>query len=174
MADLQKIGRQEMLELLQEFRELLYTMPFHVPEDLILLGRAFGILSGMCTGLSPQFNVWHELTPFAKTLVAEDSTPARQLLDEAWNIAAALVAIPRELDVTLGKLNRSELALRIPRVEEQLGRLELTMRRVTGAVLCAAAVLGAVQLEVAGQRVAAMWLGAAGLIALAWSVTRRL
>ena len=174
MADLQKIGRQEMLELLKDFRELLYTMPFHVPEDLILLGRAFGILSGMCTGLSPQFNVWNELTPFAKTLVAEDSTPARQLLDEAWNIAAALVAIPRELDVTLGKLNRSELALRIPRVEEQLGRLELTMRRVTGAVLCAAAVLGAVQLEVAGQRVAAVWLGAAGLIALAWSVTRRL
>ena len=59
-------------------------------------------------------------------------------------------------------------------MEEQLGRLELTMRRVMGAVFCAAAVLGAVQLEVAGQRVAAVWLGAAGSIALAWSVTRRL
>jgi predicted unusual protein kinase regulating ubiquinone biosynthesis (AarF/ABC1/UbiB family) len=174
MADLQKIGRQEMLEMMKDFRELLYTMPFHVPEDLILLGRTFGILSGMCTGISPQFNMWNEIAPFAKTLVGDVAGfDWRRLVDGAWDIASALAAIPRQAATTLEKLNRSELALRIPHVEEHLGRLELTMRRVMGAVLCAAAVLGAVQLDVAGQPTAALGLGAAGLVALVWSFTRR-
>jgi hypothetical protein len=119
--------------------------------------------------------MWNEIAPFAKTLIGEDSSfDWRRLLDGAWDVASALAAIPRQAETTFEKLNRSELALRIPQVEEQLGRLELTMRRVMGAVLCAAAVLGAVQLEVAGQRSGALALAAAGALALAWSLTRRL
>jgi predicted unusual protein kinase regulating ubiquinone biosynthesis (AarF/ABC1/UbiB family) len=174
MADMQQIGRQEMLALLQDFRELLYTMPFHVPEDLILLGRTVGILSGMCTGLNPQFNVWNELTPFARTLLAEDSTfDWRILLDEAWDVAGAVLAVPKQAEAVLGKLNRSELALQVPRVEEQLARLELTVRRMVGAVICAASLLGAVQLYVVGQMTASAWLAAGALVALMWSATRR-
>ena len=175
MADLQQISRQELRAFVKDFRELLYTMPFHVPEDLILLVRTLGILSGMCTGLNPQFNVWNELTPFAKTLLEEESSfDWRMLVDEAWGVAMATLALPRQAEAALGKLNRSELALRIPSVEDQLGRLELTMRRVMGAVLGAAALLGAVQLFVAGQKTAGAWLAAGALVALVWSVTRRL
>jgi predicted unusual protein kinase regulating ubiquinone biosynthesis (AarF/ABC1/UbiB family) len=175
LEDIQQIGRQEFRVLAKDFRELLYTMPFHVPEDLILLGRTLGILSGMCTGMNPQFNVWNELTPFAKALVEEDASfNWRTLVGEAWDFAAATLALPRQAEAVLGKLNRSELALRIPNVEEQLGRLELTMRRVMGAVIGAAAVLGAVQLYVAGHRTAGAWLAAGAVMALLWSVTRRL
>ena len=52
-------------------------------------------------------------------------------------------------------------------------RLELTMRRVTGAVVSAAGVLGAVQLYVAGHASAAAWVGAGALVALVWTATRR-
>jgi predicted unusual protein kinase regulating ubiquinone biosynthesis (AarF/ABC1/UbiB family) len=174
MADLQQIGRQEMLALLHDFRELLYTMPFHVPEDLILLGRTVGILSGMCTGLNPQFNVWHELTPFAKTLLEEDATfDWGTLLDEAWDVAGAVLAVPKQAEAVLAKLNRSELALQVPRVEEQLGRLELTVRRMAGALICASSLLGAVQLYVGGQITASAWLATGALVALIWSATRR-
>src|SRR4029079_1460294 len=129
---------------------------------------------GMCTGLSPQFNAWNELTPFAKTLLEEDSIfDWRVLLDEAWDAAGAVLAVPKQAEAVLGKLNRSELALQVPRVEEQLGRLELTVRRMAGAVICAAALLGTLQLYVAGQRTASAWLAAATLVALIWSVTRR-
>jgi predicted unusual protein kinase regulating ubiquinone biosynthesis (AarF/ABC1/UbiB family) len=174
MADLQQIGRQEIREIAGEFRELLYEMPFHVPEDLILLGRTVGILSGMCTGLDPQFNVWHQVTPFAKTLLQEDSTfDWNVVLDAAWGVAAATLALPRQAETLLGKLNRSELALQVPRVEEQLGRLELTMRRVAGSVICAAATLGAAQLYVAGHRTIAQWLAVGAVLALLWTATRR-
>jgi hypothetical protein len=115
------------------------------------------------------------LTPFAKALVEEDASfNWRTLVGEAWDFAAATLALPRQAEAVLGKLNRSELALRIPNVEEQLGRLELTMRRVMGAVIGAAAVLGAVQLYVAGHRTAGAWLAAGAVMALLWSVTRRL
>ena len=67
------------------------------------------------------------------------------LADEAWNVAAATLALPRQAESVLAKLNRSELALQIPQVEEQLGRLELTIRRLAGAVIFAAAAVGAVQ-----------------------------
>jgi len=174
MADLQQVGRQELRALAREFRELLYTMPFHVPEDLILLGRTLGILSGMCTGLDPHFNVWKELAPFAKTLIEEESLFSwRILADEAWAVAAATLAIPKQAEALLGRLNRSELELQVPRVEEQLGRLELTMRRVAGSVICAAAVVGAVQLYVTGQRTASGWVAAGAIAALIWSATRR-
>ena len=174
MADLQQVGRQELRALAREFRELLYTMPFHVPEDLILLGRTLGILSGMCTGLDPHFNVWKELAPFAKTLIEEESLFSwRILADEAWAVTAATLAIPKQAEALLGRLNRSELELQVPRVEEQLGRLELTMRRVAGSVICAAAVVGAVQLYVTGQRTASGWVAAGAIAALIWSATRR-
>ena len=174
IADLQQVGRQELRALAREFRELLYTMPFHVPEDLILLGRTLGILSGMCTGLDPHFNVWKELAPFAKTLIEEESLFSwRILADEAWAVTAATLAIPKQAEALLGRLNRSELELQVPRVEEQLGRLELTMRRVAGSVICAAAVVGAVQLYVTGQRTASGWVAAGAIAALIWSATRR-
>jgi predicted unusual protein kinase regulating ubiquinone biosynthesis (AarF/ABC1/UbiB family) len=174
MADLQQISRQEIRALLHDFRELLYTMPFHVPEDLILLGRTVGMVSGLCTGLNPQFNVWTELAPFAKTLLDEESIFDWSVwLDEAWDVASAVLAVPRQAEAVLAKLNRSELALQLPRLEEQFGRLELTIRRMMGAVVCASAVLGAVQLYGSGQTRASAWLGVTAVAALLWMVTRR-
>lgn len=175
MADLQQMGRLEIRALVKDFRELLYTMPFHVPEDLILLGRTLGILSGICTGLNPRFNFWNELAPFAKTLIEEESLfNWRVLLGEAWDVAAATLALPKQAEAVLGKLNRSELALHVPKVEERLARLELTIRRVAGAVLCGAAMLAAAQLYATGSRTASLWLAAAAAAALVWAATRRL
>ncbi len=95
------------------------------------------------------------------------------LLEEVSDLVGAALAVPRQAESVLAKLDRSELALQVPKVEEQLGRLELTIRRMMGAVLCAAGVLGAVQLEIAGHEVAAAWLAGAALAALLWTATRR-
>jgi predicted unusual protein kinase regulating ubiquinone biosynthesis (AarF/ABC1/UbiB family) len=57
MDELRNIDMREMRAFALEFRELMYALPFQVPQDLILLGRTVAILSGMCTGLNAQFNV---------------------------------------------------------------------------------------------------------------------
>jgi predicted unusual protein kinase regulating ubiquinone biosynthesis (AarF/ABC1/UbiB family) len=174
MAELQRIGRQEARALANEFRELLYTMPFHVPEDLILLGRTVGILSGMCTALNPQFNAWHELTPFARTLVEEDGAAGWSVIvDELWDLAAALLTVPKRADAVLGMLERGEVSLQIPNVERELARLELTIRRTVGIVVAAVAALGAVQFHFDGHATTSAWLAGAAAAALLWSATRR-
>ena len=66
MTELFEISQDEILDYIKEFREIIYTFPFQIPQNLIFLGRTVGILSGMCTGLDPKFNVWDHLAPFAK------------------------------------------------------------------------------------------------------------
>ena len=56
----------------EEFGGLLYEMPFQVPENLILLGRCVSILSGMATGLDPDFSVWKGLAPYVQKLIEKD------------------------------------------------------------------------------------------------------
>jgi len=41
------IDVREMRDLAEEFRELIYEMPFQVPQNIIFLARCVGILSGM-------------------------------------------------------------------------------------------------------------------------------
>ncbi|MCP4514420.1 MAG: AarF/ABC1/UbiB kinase family protein, partial [Delftia sp.] len=49
MGEIAQLDYDAMHELMHEFRDLLYAMPFQVPQDFIYLGRTFGILSGMAT-----------------------------------------------------------------------------------------------------------------------------
>ncbi len=63
MGDLREIDHAEMMSFGLQFRELILNLPFQLPENLLLLGRSVAILSGMCTGLDPEFNVWSSITP---------------------------------------------------------------------------------------------------------------
>src|SRR5262245_33339379 len=47
MSDIKNVSYTEARELGHEFNDLLFAMPFQVPQDFIYLGRAMGILSGM-------------------------------------------------------------------------------------------------------------------------------
>jgi predicted unusual protein kinase regulating ubiquinone biosynthesis (AarF/ABC1/UbiB family) len=40
---------------------------------MIFLGRTVAILSGMCTGLDPDFNLWEELSPYARDFLSEEA-----------------------------------------------------------------------------------------------------
>ncbi|MEJ2597414.1 MAG: AarF/UbiB family protein, partial [Anaerolineales bacterium] len=66
MTELSRIDPAEMRDLMAEFRELVYTLPFQVPQDIIFLVRTVSILSGMCTGLNPNFNLFDQLVPYAQ------------------------------------------------------------------------------------------------------------
>ncbi|NWF70041.1 MAG: hypothetical protein HXY40_13225 [Chloroflexi bacterium] len=70
MSQLKNIDYKDVAELGNEFNDLIYNMPFYLPQDFIYLGRAMGILSGLCTSLDPTFNPWQELQPYAHKLLA--------------------------------------------------------------------------------------------------------
>jgi len=149
-------------------------MPFQVPQDLILLGRAMAILSGMCTGLDPQFNLWESVAPFAQKLIAEEAVSDWKFwLNELGELARALLALPRRLDSVLGTMERGELAMQAPQLVERADRLERAVRRAAGTVIFAALLTAGVQLYLADQLLFASILLAAAALALAWTIFSR-
>jgi len=58
MADMRDMDFSRAVQIGEQFNDLLYDLPFRVPQDFIYLGRTVGILSGMSTSLYPSFNPW--------------------------------------------------------------------------------------------------------------------
>lgn len=171
MSELRQLAPQQARELAREFRELLYAMPFQVPEDLILLGRTVAILSGMCTGLDPHFNVWSGVAPYTQKLIAEEARSGWEFwLGELETLLLTLLALPKRLDHTLGQLEQGEVAVRVPELVDQVRRMELAVRRLVGAVLAAALLMGGVQVYLAGDLLFAGLLLAAASIAVIWTL----
>jgi predicted unusual protein kinase regulating ubiquinone biosynthesis (AarF/ABC1/UbiB family) len=71
MSDIKNIDVDSVLELGREFNDLIYAMPFYLPQDFIYLGRALGILNGLATQLDPHFNPWQELQPYVQKMMAQ-------------------------------------------------------------------------------------------------------
>jgi predicted unusual protein kinase regulating ubiquinone biosynthesis (AarF/ABC1/UbiB family) len=152
MTELTQISPKEIREFASEFRELLFEMPFQVPHDIIFLARTVGILSGMCTGLDPNFNLWNHLVPFAKKLIAQEAKPTSEiLLAEAEALVRSLISVPRKMDTMLSKMERGDIAVRAPEVSRQVEHLERSIHRVAGAIVFSALLLAGIQLSLAGQ-----------------------
>ncbi|MEM6528991.1 MAG: hypothetical protein AAF653_11905, partial [Chloroflexota bacterium] len=69
MTDLSNVDYEVMERLGNEFNDLLFDMPFRMPQNFIYLARTMGILSGMCTSLDPNFNPWAELQPYTEKMM---------------------------------------------------------------------------------------------------------
>jgi len=174
MAALRQIDMRQMREFAREFRGLLYNMPFQLPEDMILLGRTVAILSGMCTGLHPQFNMWTEVAPFAQRLAAAEATTGLgDWLAEAGNWLRTAAGLPNQLAQALARLERGDLSVGAPRVEHRLRGIEAALRRVAGTVVFAGLLLAGVQLRLAGEATAGAALLVGAALAAGWMLLVR-
>ncbi len=167
MDELRDIPFEEMHEFAKEFRDLVYAMPFQVPQDIVFLLKTIAILSGICTGLNPNFNFWESLIPYAGKLLAEDGESRFDFfLSEAGVILQTLIALPRQLDSALGKIERDELGVRIPQLESRLGGLELILRRIVYALIFMALLISGVQLHLGGELIFSRLFYAGALVVL--------
>lgn len=175
MDELRNISHQEMHEFTSEFRELIYTMPFQIPQDFIFLGRAVGILSGMCTGLDPEFNLWEHLSPFAKKLVASEALRTPEFwINEVKNFVGTLLAVPRKMETLFSKMERGELEVRMPEVSNKVSHLERTIRQFVVGIIFAALLLGGIQLFLAGYGTSAKTLFWGAGLCLVWVILKGL
>ncbi|MDI6696812.1 MAG: AarF/UbiB family protein [Anaerolineales bacterium] len=175
MTELTSVSYQEMKDLAEEFRELIYQLPFQVPQNIIFLGRCVGILSGMCTGLDPQFNLWDHLAPFARKLITEEARAGWETwLAEAEKLARTFLLLPLKIDATLNKIERGEVSVQMPEVSQQVQRLERTLSNVTISVIFSAFLLSGVDLLLAGKELmGGVLLGAAGVSLLSLIIRSR-
>ncbi len=157
MDQLRNTSFDSMANIGKEFSDLLYAMPFQVPQDFIYLGRTVSILSGMATTLDPVFNPWSEIQPYAqKLLLAKNGAggaadlaasalglPSLQSLFSG-NGAQALVSLGQTVlgrngsSSVLNKLENGEITLKTeaaPLLKGQLARIEAQGRRTQRAVI---------------------------------------
>lgn len=176
MSELVRIHPREMSHFMRQFRDLMVDMPFQVPTDLIFLGRCVAILSGMCTGLNPDFNLFQGLAPFAQRLVADQrGSWLAAILARLAREGAALASIPSRMETVLGRLERGQLvvtASAAPDLDRRLERLTRSVDRLVGAVLFAALLLGGALLYLNGDRlIGGIALGLSAL-AFVWAIRR--
>lgn len=173
-AEMMNMQHAEAVEFVQEFSDLVFDMPFQAPENMVLLARCLGILSGICSGLNPDFNVWTSIGPYAQKLVqAEAGSGWRFWLDEALGILSTLATLPRKTDALIRRVEGGEIEVRTPELRRDLNRLERSNRKLTAAILFAASLLGAVQLYLADARLPAYGLGGLAGLILLWIVFSR-
>jgi predicted unusual protein kinase regulating ubiquinone biosynthesis (AarF/ABC1/UbiB family) len=175
MGEFSQLDYDVLRDFTHEFRDLLYDMPFQVPQDFIYLGRTFGILSGMATQLDPDFNVFAESMPFTRQLISEETAGGwKGLWQEVAQWGRTLATLPFQLDAVLDKTAQGELRFRVgPDREWQraVRRLDVALERLLWGVGGSASLLGGVILSVNGQAEAARWFYAGAgtaLLRLLW------
>jgi predicted unusual protein kinase regulating ubiquinone biosynthesis (AarF/ABC1/UbiB family) len=154
MTELQQIHTQEVKEFVREFRELIYTMPFQIPHNMIYLVRTVGILSGICTGLDPEFNVWQHIAPYAQKLIARESfSNLDGWLAEIKKIAGSIFTFPAEIKSAVNKINHGEIEVRAPEVSQHITRLVTAVKQLVAGIIFCGLLLGGVQLYIFGLHI---------------------
>jgi predicted unusual protein kinase regulating ubiquinone biosynthesis (AarF/ABC1/UbiB family) len=174
MTELQQTDMSEMIQFAYRFRDLLYDLPFQIPQDIIFFGRAVGILSGMCTGLYQDFNVWESLGPYAKKMLASEGMSSLDtLLEEMGKFVRRLLSLPSRVETVLGKLEKGELATHDVKLIQQVARLESAVKQVAWSIVFTSFLVGAVQSYLAEQLGLAVGLIVGAGLALVGMVWRR-
>jgi predicted unusual protein kinase regulating ubiquinone biosynthesis (AarF/ABC1/UbiB family) len=174
----QQAAVSEWQGLAREYRDILYQMPFQLPTDLLFVGRAIAILSGMATSLDPDFDPWRAIEPFARSMAAEEARRDwRGLLGELEKMGRLVLALPGRADRFFQQAAQGELTVRstwTPEASRTLRRLEAAIDRLAGAAVFAALLLSgvAVYLLQGPGAVSTTLLVLAGL-ALLFTIARR-
>jgi len=170
IGELRDVALAEARGLLVEYRDLLYEAPFQVQVELLFVGRAVGLLSGLSTQLDPAFDPWAETLPFAEQLAAEELRRGwREAAGELRLQALALLGLPRRMASLLTRAEQGSLDLQVtPSLEARrsLDRLDRAVRRLGWTVAAAALLVSGALLRAAAP---ADWLPL-GLLALAVAV----
>jgi predicted unusual protein kinase regulating ubiquinone biosynthesis (AarF/ABC1/UbiB family) len=146
MGELREIDHAEMMSFGLQFRELMLNLPFQLPENLLLLGRTVAILSGMCAGMDPEFELWSSIGPYATKLISDEGGSTWDtLLSEGTKLFQTAIGLPGRTDRVLTQMERGELSVQTPMLDLRIRRLERSVGRITsGLVFAGLIVAGAV------------------------------
>jgi predicted unusual protein kinase regulating ubiquinone biosynthesis (AarF/ABC1/UbiB family) len=161
VPELAQMPRGEMRQFATKYRDLLYDMPFQIPQDFIYLGRALGMLSGICTGLDPKFNPWEQLAEYAQQYVTKTLAGGgfRTIVQEAGRIGQSAISLPNQLQDVLTRVQSGNLPVRASpdeRLQGQLNRIESAVAGLMNAIVFSGLLISSTVLISAGYIVPAI------------------
>ncbi len=172
MSELREIDHAEMMSFGLQFRELMLDLPFQLPENLLLLGRSIAVLSGMCTGLDPEFNLWESIAPYATKLISDEDTSTFQaVLAEATKIFQVVIGLPARTDRVLTMIERGELNVQTPMLDLRIRRLQRSVGTITGGLVFSALLIAGAILYGPDPVAGRVMMGASAL-PLLWALMR--
>ena len=167
MSELRKTNPDELRKFAHQYRDLIFSMPFQVPNDLIMLGRTLAILSGMCTGLEPDFNLWNQISPYARKLIEQEvKIGVGDWLEELGSLFQNLIALPSQASRLLTQAESNGLLVQSPQLSRDAHSLIRAVDRLTGGVIFFGLLIGGVMLYNAGSVVYGQAMFGAALITL--------
>lgn len=141
-AELRDVDPREFRDFAIEFQELMRSLPFQLPEDFLLIIRAMGLTSGVCSALDPRFNLWDSVEPYAAQLLRDERGNVVQgFAQEALATAGVIARLPQRLDAVVTRVEEGRVAITTPRLERRVMRLERAVTRLASAVLFAGLLL---------------------------------
>lgn len=136
---------EEMRELGMEFRDILFDLPFQVPQNFVYLGRALGILSGIASGLHPTINPWYSIQGYGMELLNLE----RQLdfsFDSLESIIESItpyLRLPGQIQRVVNAAENGKLRITSsdPNAARRLDRLERRLGWMNISIVAASAIL---------------------------------
>jgi predicted unusual protein kinase regulating ubiquinone biosynthesis (AarF/ABC1/UbiB family) len=144
ITDITNVDFNEMYQFSVQFKDLLSTLPFQVPQNVLYLGRAANILSGMMVALDASFNPWQALLPFANTLTGSKGAPGagapsiQDLGGELTRFARQAIQLPAQADTFFSRAMTGQMEFRAQlnaTSTEELRRIERSVTRLTWALV---------------------------------------
>lgn len=147
-AELQSLDPSEFKDFADKFGKTMRSMPFQLPEDLLLIIRAVSVTSGVCTSLNPAFNIWTAIEPYAARLTRRESGgAARALVQQLISTAGDLARLPGQLDDLSTLIQRGQLSVNTPGLDRRIRAFEHLARRVLSAIIFAGLLIGGIYLK---------------------------
>jgi predicted unusual protein kinase regulating ubiquinone biosynthesis (AarF/ABC1/UbiB family) len=170
MSELTQVNPEDVIKITKEYRQLIYSLPIQIPQNIIFLGRTIGILSGICTGLDPEFNLFDHLAPYTQQLIVSQIKPdPTKILQDVGIWLNTIYQLPHKIDKLTSKIDRGEISVKIPEVNTQLIRVEDAIRSVALSLIFVSFLLGGIQLKIANEDpFAYALLGGASVLGIVW------
>src|SRR5215469_1190643 len=104
-------------EVGQDIENLLYGQPFQIPAQFAFTGRAVATLSGVATGLAPEFNLVDVALPYAQKFLGLNAEGAgqtiQQILSQLLDTGRILLTLPGSLERVIRKLETGQIEVRL-------------------------------------------------------------
>ncbi len=146
LRELAQPDPEEVRQIGEEFRDILYDFPFQVPHDFIYLGRALGLLSGIASSLYPEVNPWYLIEKYGLQILQTEQNQfdfSRESLTALAQQLRPFLNLPTQLQrvVQAAETGRLQVQSRDLQAERRLEKVEKKVGQLSVSILAAAGLI---------------------------------
>ncbi len=172
MGKIHEVAFKEARYFFREYKDLIADIPFQLQSEMLFVGRAVGILSGIAIHIDPDFDPWEKTLPYAKRFAKEElMTDWKGLPEEFLLLGRHALNIPTNLDHVLDKAKQGTLAVQVslsPETRKAIKRIDLSVKRFSWMVLAAGLLVSGVNLYIARHITAGLACNILAVLVFMW------